>query len=66
MVVHTFNPSPWEADPDLQSEFQDSQGYRETLSWKTKNNNNKNKQTKRCDILSDLAITRIKTRITFS
>ena len=45
-VVHTFNPSIWEAEADrspslrpvfgLQSEYQDSQGYdRETLSWKT-------------------------------
>jgi hypothetical protein len=36
MVVHTFNPSTWEAEagefrgqPGLQSEFQDNQGYTE-------------------------------------
>jgi hypothetical protein len=41
VVAHDFNPSTWEAEaggflslrlPGLQSEFQDSQGYRETLS----------------------------------
>ena len=38
MVVHTFNPSrgrqisEFRGQPGLQSEFQDSQGYRETLS----------------------------------
>jgi hypothetical protein len=42
---HTFDPSTWEAEtggslwvwgqPGLQSGFQDSQGYRETLSQKT-------------------------------
>jgi hypothetical protein len=40
VVVHAFNPSPWEAkaggflnsgQPGLQSEFQDSQGYTEKL-----------------------------------
>ena len=44
MVVHAFNPSAWETeaggsefDTSLQSEFQDSQGYRrETLSQKNK------------------------------
>jgi hypothetical protein len=41
VVAHAFNPSTWEAEavrgqPGLQSEFQDSQGYRETLSRKTK------------------------------
>ena len=47
-MVHTFNPSTWEAEadgslwvqgqPGLQSEFQDKlQSYtEETLSWKTK------------------------------
>jgi hypothetical protein len=44
VVAHTFNPSTWEAEagrfvsskgqPGLQTEFQDSQGYRETLSQK--------------------------------
>jgi hypothetical protein len=44
-VAHAFNPSTrgrqrqgdfWvRGQPDLQSEFQDSQGYRETLSQKT-------------------------------
>jgi hypothetical protein len=54
MVAHAFNPSTWEAEaeaeaggfliqgqPDLQREFQDSQSYTDTLSWKT------NKQTKK-------------------
>jgi hypothetical protein len=48
MVTHAFNPSTWEAEAgeflslgpawstDLQSEFQDSQGYTEKLSRKTK------------------------------
>jgi hypothetical protein len=45
VVLHAFNPSTWEAEagrflsssqPGLQSQFQDSQGYRETLSRKTK------------------------------
>jgi hypothetical protein len=45
MVAHAFNPSTgrqrqadfWvRGQPGLQSEFQDSQSYRETLSWKTK------------------------------
>jgi hypothetical protein len=45
MVAHTFNPAlgrQRQADfwvrgqPGLQSKFQDSQGYRETLSRKTK------------------------------
>jgi hypothetical protein len=45
MVVPASNPNTWEAEagdfwvrgqPGLQREFQDSQGYRETLSWKTK------------------------------
>jgi hypothetical protein len=44
VVAHTFNPSTWEAEaggflssrPAWSTEFQDSQGYRETLSQKTK------------------------------
>jgi hypothetical protein len=45
VVAHTFNASTQEAEAGgfltsrpagLQSEFQDSQGYRETLSRKTK------------------------------
>jgi hypothetical protein len=42
MVVHTFNPSTWEAkaggsllewgQPDLQSKFEDSQGHTEKPS----------------------------------
>jgi hypothetical protein len=46
VVVHTFNPSTKEAEaseflwvwgqPGLESGFQDSQSYRETLSRKTK------------------------------
>jgi hypothetical protein len=45
VVAHAFDPSTWEArqadfwvqgQPGLQSEFQDSQGYRETLSRKNK------------------------------
>ena len=46
MVVHAFNPSTWEAEagrslcvqgqPGLQSQFQASWSYRETLSQKYK------------------------------
>jgi hypothetical protein len=67
VVVHTFNPSTWEAEAGgflvqgqsgLQSEFQDSQGYTEkhclektTAKQKTKQTN---KQTKNNDrILSE-------------
>ena len=50
MVAHAFNPSTWEAEaggflnPGLQNEFQDSQGYRETLSRKTKRKKRKEKK----------------------
>jgi hypothetical protein len=57
MVVHTFNPSTWEAEagdfwvrgqPRLQSEFQDSQGYTEKpcLEKQNKTKQNKTKQNK--------------------
>jgi hypothetical protein len=45
-VVHAFNPSTLEAEagwPDLQSDFQDSQGYTEKNGLKTKHNNKNNK-----------------------
>jgi hypothetical protein len=52
VVAHAFNLSTWEAEagrflrgqPDLQSEFQDSQGYIEKpcLENKTKPNQKKN------------------------
>ena len=54
VVAHAFYPSTWEAEagkflssrpPVRQSEFQDSQGYRETLS-RNKTKQNKTKQTK--------------------
>jgi hypothetical protein len=49
-VVHTFNPSTWEAEagqPGLQSEFQDSQGYTEKPCLeKNKTKQNKTKQKK--------------------
>jgi hypothetical protein len=51
VVAHTFNPSSREAEPggflwvhgypSLQSEFQNSQTYKEELSWKTKQTNKK-------------------------
>jgi hypothetical protein len=56
VVVHAFNPSTWEAEaggflslsqPGLQGEFQDSQGYTETLSRKTKNKKQPKKNLKR-------------------
>jgi hypothetical protein len=49
VVAHAFNPSTWEANfwvrgqPDLQSEFQDTQDYTEKTCQKTKQN--KTKQT---------------------
>ena len=59
MVTHTFNPSTWEAEtevnfwvwgqPGPQSEFQDSQGDTEKLCLekpKNQTKQNKNKQTK--------------------
>jgi hypothetical protein len=55
VVAHAFNPSTWEAEAGeflsskpagLQSEFQDSQGYTEKLSWKKQNNNKKNVESK--------------------
>jgi hypothetical protein len=36
--------SEFEGQPGLQSEFQDSQGYRETLSRKTNKQTNKNQK----------------------
>lgn len=44
MVAYTFSPGTQEAEvggslnfkPNLQSEFQGNQGYKETLSWKKK------------------------------
>jgi hypothetical protein len=45
VVAHAINPSTWEAEADgslslnLQSEFQDSQGYTEKLSQKNKPTN---------------------------
>jgi hypothetical protein len=56
VVAHAFNPSTREAEageflslrsPGLQSEFQDSQGYRETLSRKNKNKNKTPKRKKK-------------------
>jgi hypothetical protein len=54
VVVHTFNPSTGKAEaggslriqgqPDLQTEFQDSQGYK-LRPW-LKNKKNKNYETK--------------------
>jgi hypothetical protein len=47
VAVHTFNPSTWEADfwvrgqPDLQNEFQDSQGYTEKPSLEKPKQTNK-------------------------
>jgi hypothetical protein len=52
MVVHAFNPNTWRqrqvdfwvrGQHGLQSDFQDSQCYTGTPSWKT---NKQNKQTK--------------------
>jgi hypothetical protein len=56
VVVHTFNPSNWEAEagrflssrqPGLQSEFQDSQGYTEKQNKPTKTNKQKQQQPKK-------------------
>jgi hypothetical protein len=56
VVAHAFNPSTREAEAGrflssrpagLQSEFQDSQGYRETLSQKKRKKKEKKKQEKR-------------------
>ena len=51
MVVQAFDPSTQEAETEslwvrgqLESEFQDSQGYTETLSRKNLNKNNENKK----------------------
>jgi hypothetical protein len=53
VVVHTFNPSTWEAEaggflsssqPGLQSEFQDSQGYTEKPRLKKQKQKQTNKQ----------------------
>jgi hypothetical protein len=54
-VAQAFNPSTWEgrgrrisefeAKAGLQSEFQDSQGYTEKLSWKTKKKKKRKKKT---------------------
>jgi hypothetical protein len=54
VVAHAFHPSTWEAEEgrflssrpawELQSEFQDSQGYRETLSGKPKPKPKQNKK----------------------
>jgi hypothetical protein len=48
VVAHAFNPSTWEAEaggfqgqPGLQSEFQDSQGYREKPCLEKKKINSK-------------------------
>ena len=55
VLVHTFNPSTREAEAGgflssrpagLQSEFQDSQGYRETMSRKTNKQKIKKKERK--------------------
>jgi hypothetical protein len=59
MVVHTYNPSTWEAEasgflnlsqPGLQSEFQDNQGYTEKPCLK-KQKQNKTKKVRALDIL---------------
>jgi hypothetical protein len=54
VVAHAFNPSTWEAErqvgfwvrgqPDLQSEFQDSQGYTKKLYLKKKTKKQKTKK----------------------
>jgi hypothetical protein len=51
VVAHAFNPSTWEAEaggflgqPDLQSEFQDSQGYTEKPCLKKKKKKKKRKK----------------------
>jgi hypothetical protein len=46
VVAHTFDPSTWEAEAEADrflslSEFQNSHGYREILSQKTKRVNPK-------------------------
>jgi hypothetical protein len=59
VVVHAFNPSTWEAEAggflssrpawttDLQSEFQDSQGYTKKPCLKKQKQKQKNKKTKK-------------------
>jgi hypothetical protein len=56
-VVHTFNPSTWEAEaggflssgqPGLQSEFQYSQGYTEKPCLKKLKGKKKKKKKKSC------------------
>jgi FKBP-type peptidyl-prolyl cis-trans isomerase len=56
VVVHTFNPSTWEAEaeageflisrPAWSTEFQDSQGYKDKPFIKKKKNKKKNKKQK--------------------
>jgi hypothetical protein len=47
VVAHTFNPSIQEAEASLQSEFQDSQDYKEKPCLKQTNKQTKKQQQKK-------------------